>query len=67
MIGVTSDGTRHPAAPIALAASSVPSRISARPQLVPSSDAAEPIFEGFNITTRGSTILCWGLGNEKYI
>lgn len=31
MIGVTSDGTRHPAAPIALAATAVPSRISARP------------------------------------
>ena len=31
MIGVTSDGTRHPAAPIALAATSVPSHISARP------------------------------------
>lgn len=30
MIGVTSDGTRHPAAPIALAATSVPSHISAR-------------------------------------
>lgn len=31
MFGVTSDGTRHPAAPIALAATSVPSHISARP------------------------------------
>lgn len=31
MVGVTSDGTRHPAAPIALAATSVSSRISARP------------------------------------
>ena len=31
MIGVTSDGTRHPAAPVALAATSVPSHISARP------------------------------------
>ena len=30
MIGVTSDGTRHHAAPIALAATSVPSHISAR-------------------------------------
>lgn len=31
MFGVTSDGTRHPAAPVALAATSVPSHISARP------------------------------------
>lgn len=44
MFGVTSDGTRHPAAPIALAATSVPSRISARlnTRLYPSSERTNP-------------------------
>ena len=53
MIGVTSDGTRHPAALIALAATSVPSRISARPTPARTSAPDVPLTPDECICHRG--------------